>query len=298
MTKENSLAVSKIRDFLPARTNDFSAFQDKKIRRTWFNDEWWFVLEDIVYALTDSKDPKGYINKMRQRDEELSKGYGQIVHTLPIKTAGGLQNMNCTNTEGAFRIIQSISSPKAEPFKLWLAKVGYERIQEIENPELSQKRMKETYKLKGYSDDWIEKRVRGIAIRDELTDEWKKRGVLSEKEYAILTAEISKVTFGMTPSEYKNFKGLKKENLRDHMNDLELIFNMLGEASTTKIAKNKDAKGFIENKNAASQGGIVAGVARKELEKRSSEKVSTSENYLDKSEIQKRIESKKSYRKA
>jgi len=176
------------------------AFQDKKIRRVWCNGEWWFVIEDVVAALTDSMDPRGYIKDMRRRDEELSKGWVQIATPLEVMTAGGKQKTNCANTEGTFRIIQSIPSKRAEPFKLWLARVGYERIQEIENPELSQRRMKETYKAKGYSDDWIEKRVRGIAIRDELTDEWQKRGVSTEKEYSILTAEISKATFGMTPS--------------------------------------------------------------------------------------------------
>src|SRR3989338_7313736 len=226
-------------------------FQGKKIRKTWHNEEWWFVVEDLVVVLTDSSDPKQYINKMRQRDEQLSQGWVQIVHTLPVETSGGKQKMNCINTEGAFRIIQSILSRQAEPLKLWLAQVGYDRIQEIQNPELAQKRMKELYHAKGYSADWIEKRVRGIAIRDELTDEWKKRDVGAEREYAILTAEISKATFGMTPSEYKEFKGLKKENLRDHMDDLELIFTMLGEASTTRIAKDKDAQGFVENKDAA-----------------------------------------------
>ena len=168
--------------------SSLAVFQGKKIRRTWFNDEWWFVVEDIITALTDSKDPKQYINKMRQRDEELSQGWVQIVHTLPITTQGGKQGMNCANTEGIFRIIQSVPSSKAEPFKLWLAKVGYERVQEIENPELAQKRMRGLYKAKGYSDDWIEKRVRGIAIRDELTDEWKRRGIKNEKEFAILNS--------------------------------------------------------------------------------------------------------------
>ncbi len=267
-------------------------FQGKAIRKTWHNNEWWFVIEDIVLVLTDSRDPKQYINKMRQRDEQLSQGWVQIVHTLFIDTLGGKQKMNCVNTEGAFRIVQSIPSPQAEPFKLWLAKVGYERIQEIENPELAQKRMKELYKAKGYSDDWIEKRVRGIVIRDELTDEWKKRDVGKEREYAILTAEISKATFGMTPSEYKEFKGLKKENLRDHMDDLELIFTMLGEASTTRIAKDKDAQGFMENKEAAKKGGTVAGVARKELEQQITQKVSTSNNFLSVSEKKKRLEDK------
>ena len=267
-------------------------FEGQKIRRTWNNNEWWFVLEDIVYTLTDSSDPKQYIQKMKRRDEYLAKGWVQIVHTLAVGTTGGLQKMNCVSTEGAFRIIQSIPSKKAEPFKRWLAKVGYERVQEIENPELAQKRMKEIYRQKGYSDEWIEKRVRGIAIRDEFTDEWDKRGIETKNEFSILTAEISKATFGLTPGEYKTFKGLKQENLRDHMNDLELIFNMLGEASTTKIARNKDALGFDENKDAAKEGGTVAGVARKELEKRSGEKVSTQENYLNEPETKKRLENK------
>ena len=181
---------------------------------------------------------------MRQRDAPLSEGWVQFVHPLEINTLGGRQKMNCANTEGAFRIIQSIPSSKAEPFKLWLAKVGYDRVKEIENPELAQKRMKDIYQAKGYSDNWIEKRVRGIAVRDELTSEWKKRDVKTEKEFAILTAEISKATFGMTPSEYQKFKGLEKENLRDHMNDLELIFSMLGEASTTKNSQRQRCSGI------------------------------------------------------
>ena len=202
-------------------------------------------------------------------------------HQLKLPASDGKYYLtDCANVSSLFRIIQSIPSKKAEPFKLWLAKVGYERVQEIENPELAQKRMKELYQAKGYSDDWIEKRVRGIAIRDELTDEWKKRGVETDKEFAILTAEISKATFGMTPAEYKQFKGLENENLRDHMQDLELIFTMLGEASTTAIARNKNAQNFHENKIAAKQGGEVAGIARKELEQRTGEKVATKGNYL------------------
>jgi DNA-damage-inducible protein D len=201
MDKESSLAI----------------FQGENIRRTWYNGEWWFSIIDVVGVLSESVDPKGYLKDMRRRDKEISKGWGQIATPLIIFTSGGKQKMNCANTEGLFRIIQSIPSKKAEPFKLWLAKVGYERVQEIENPELAQKRMKELYKLKDYSDDWIEKRVRGIVIRDELTDEWNKRGVQEKRNYAILTAEISKATFGMTPSEYKKLKGLKRENLRDHM---------------------------------------------------------------------------------
>jgi hypothetical protein len=206
-----------------------------------------------------------------------------------IQTAGGAQNLNCANTEGLFRIIQSIPSPKAEPFKRWLAKVGYERIQEIEDPELATKRTRALYKAKGYSDDWIEKRMRSIAIRDELTDEWKKRGVKEQREYAILTAEISKAAFGLTPSQYAEYKRLKRENLRDHMTDLELIFSMLGEASTTEIARARDAQGFPQNKHTAQDGGAVAGNARRELEKKSGRKVVTSENYLSLAQSAKKI---------
>src|SRR5258705_7031881 len=255
-------------------------FQRKEVRRVIHNNEWWFVITDVVAALTDSVNPTDYFNKVRQRDPELAKGYGQFVHPLPISTAGGVQKLNCANTEGVFRLIQSIPSAKAEPFKRWLAKVGYERVQEIEDPELATKRTRALYKAKGYSDAWIEKRMRGIAIREELTDEWKNRNVGGEKEYAILTAEISKATFGMTSSKYKEYKNLKQENLRDHMNDLELIFSMLGEASTTEIARNKDAQGFGENKKSAHDGGTVAGNARKELEQKSGRRVSTQSNYL------------------
>ena len=274
------------------KDNALVVFQGKKIRRTWHNKEWYFSIIDIVATLTDSPAPRQYWGKVKDREFvklELSPIWVQLKLT---SADGKMYDTDCANTESMFRIIQSIPSKKAEPFKRWLAKVGYERVQEIENPELAQKRMKEIYKQKGYSDDWIEKRVRGIAIREELTDEWNKRDVKTEREYSILTAEISKATFGMTPSEYKKFKGLKKENLRDHMNDLELIFTMLGEASTTRIAKDKDAQGFIENKEAAKKGGKVAGVARKELEQQSIRKVSTPENYLSEPEKKKKLEDK------
>ncbi len=218
-------------------------FKGKQIRKTIYNNEWWFVIEDIVLSLIDSTDPKQYIQRMKYRDPELAKGWVQIVHTLLIDTLGGKQSMNCANTEGIFRIIQSIPSSKAEPFKRWLARVGYERVQEIEDPELATKRTRALYKAKGYPDSWIEKRMRGIEIRETLTDQWKKRKVGEDREYAILTAEISKATFGMTPSQYRKFKGLQRENLRDHMNDLELIFSMLGEASTTEITKNRNTQG-------------------------------------------------------
>ncbi len=264
----------------PRSETRIALFQRKEVRRTIHNNEWWFVIADVVAALTDSIDPQGYIKDMRRRDPEIAKGWGQIATPLAISTAGGAQNLNCANTEGLFRLIQSIPSSKAEPFKRWLAKVGYERIQEIEDPELATKRTRALYKAKGYSDDWIEKRMRSIAIRDELTDEWKKRGVREAREYAILTAEISKATFGMTPNQYAEFKRLRRENLRDHMTDLELIFSMLGEAATTEIARNRDAQGFPENKQAANAGGTVAGNARRELEKKSGREVATRENYL------------------
>ncbi|MCK5039633.1 MAG: Bro-N domain-containing protein [Candidatus Aenigmarchaeota archaeon] len=271
--------------------NALIVFEDKKIRRTYHNNEWYFSVVDVVSVLTDSSDSKQYIKKVRKRDSELDLNWGTICTLLEmIAYDGKKRKVNCANTEGIFRIIQSIPSPKAEPFKRWLAKVGYDRVKEIQDPELAQKRMKEIYKQKGYSDNWVEKRVRGIAIRDELTDEWDSRGIERGKEYSILTAEISKATFGMTPNEYKNYKGLKKENLRDHMTDLELIFTMLGEASTTKIARGKEAIGFIENRNAAKEGGEIAGDARKKLEIKSKEKISTPENYLEKPESVKRLE--------
>jgi len=258
-----------------------AVFRAKEIRRTIHNNEWWFVIVDVVSALTDSINPSGYIKDMRRRDKELSKGWGQIATPLSVQTKGGHQRMNCANTEGIFRIIQSIPSPKAEPFKRWLAKVGYERVQEIEDPELATKRTRALYKAKGYSDDWVEKRMRGIAIREELTDEWKKREVRREKEYAILTAEIAKAAFGVTPGEHKKLKGLIRENLRDHMTDLELIFSMLGEASTTEITRADDARGFLESKSAAHKGGEVAGKARKDLERKTRKKVVSPENYLE-----------------
>lgn len=270
--------------------NKLAVFRGKGIRRTLYKNVWWFVIADVVSVLTDSVDPSGYIKDMRRRDEELSKGWGQIATPLVIQTEGGEQKINCANTEGVFRIIQSIPSPKAEPFKRWLAKVGYERVQEIEDPELGTKRTRALFKAKGYSDEWIEKRMRGIAIREELTGEWKKRQVKETKEYEILTAEIAKATFGVTPAAHKQIKSLKRENLRDHMTDLELIFTMLGEASTTAITRADDAQGFVENKSAAKKGGSVAGKARKDLERKTGKKVVSSENYLTRPESRKKLE--------
>jgi hypothetical protein len=261
--------------------NTIKLFESKTVRSVWneAEEKWYFVVEDVIAILTDSKDPKQYIKRMRLRDAQLAQGWVQFVPTLRVETNGGVQKMGCADTKGLLRIIQSIPSPKAEPFKLWLAQVGSERIEEIENPELAIQRTRETYKLKGYPDEWIEKRMRSIAIREELTDEWSQRGVKEQKEYAILTAQISKATFGLTPSEYKNVKKLKRENLRDHMTDLELIFSMLGEASTTAIVKTQDPQGFIENKKVAQQGGEVAGNARKELEKKTGKSIISSKNF-------------------
>ena len=257
-------------------------FESKQIRTLWneMDQKWYFVVEDVIAVLTDSRDPKQYIKKMRQRDEELSKGWVQFVPTLAVDTPGGKQKMGCANSKGILRIIQSIPSPKAEPFKRWLAQIGSERLAEIENPELASQRARELYKMKGYSEEWIEKRMRSMAIREELTEEWKNRGIKKEREYSILTAEISKATFNLTPSEYKSLKGLKRENLRDHMTDLELLFSMLGEASTTAIVKTKDPKGFGQNKVAAKEGGTIAGDARKALEVKTGKRIITSKNYL------------------
>lgn len=259
-------------------------FKGKHIRKIIYKNEWWFSVVDVVDALTDSLKPRVYWNAMKTRVKsddgiELST----ICRQLKLEASDGKMYLtDCANTEGIFRIVQSIPSPKAEPFKRWLARVGYERVQEIDDPELGTKRTRALYKAKGYSDGWIEKRMRGIEIRETLTDEWKKRNVGQEREYAILTAEISKATFDMTPSQYKKYKGLKRENLRDHMDDLELIFSMLGEASTTEIAKNKDAQGFGENKIVAHKGGKIAGEARKKLEIESGKKVTKKDNYLKK----------------
>ncbi len=227
-----------------------AVFKGKQVRKIIHHNEWWFSINDIIEVLTGTERPRKYWNDLKVK--LIKEGYVEVsekIGQLKLKASDGKEYLtDCANTETIFRIVQAVPSPKAEPFKRWLARVGYERIQEIEDPELAMKRMRAIYKAKGYSDDWIEKRVRGIAIREELTDEWNKRGVENPREYAILTAEISKAAFGMTPSEYKKYKGLDRQNLRDHMTDLELIFSMLGEASTTKIARGRDMKGFEPNK--------------------------------------------------
>lgn len=265
------------------RQDKLVIFEDKKIRRSFHKGEWYFSIIDIVDVLTGSPNPRRYWSNLKiqlSEKEGFIQLYSKTVQLKLESNDGKKYETDTANTGTVFRIIQSIPSPKAEPFKRWLAQVGYERIQEIEDPELATQRTRAIYKAKGYSDEWIEKRMRGIAIREELTDEWDKRGVKLQREYAILTAEISKATFGMTPSEYKEYKGLGRENLRDHMTDLELIFSMLGEASTKEITVNRNARGFNENKNAAQIGGKIAGDARAQLEKESGKRVTTQENFL------------------
>jgi hypothetical protein len=256
-------------------------FEGRKIRRVIHNNEWWFSVVDVIETLTDSVNSRDYWFKMKIRvKSEDGIELSTICRQLKLQAPDGkMRETDCANTEGIFRIIQSVPSPKAEPLKRWLAKVGYERIQEIEDPELATKRTRMLYKLKGYSDSWIEKRMRGIAIREELTDEWNKRGAKERREYEILTAEISKATFGITPSQYKKHKNLGRENLRDHMDDFELIFTMLGERSTTEIHRTEDSKGLPKLKADAKAGGDIAGGARKKLEKRLGRSVVSKNNF-------------------
>jgi DNA-damage-inducible protein D len=265
--------------------NAIVVFNERTIRRVFIDDAWWFSVIDVVQILTDSTNPRDYWYKMKVRvKDEDSTELSTICRQLKLQAPDGkMRETDCANTEGLFRIIQSIPSPKAEPFKRWLAKVGYERVQEIENPELAQERMKQLYEQKGYPKEWIDKRLRGIAIRQNLTDEWNERGITQQKDYAILTAEISKATFGMTPTEYKKHKGLpekSKANLRDHMTDLELIFTMLGEQVTTEISKAEKPEGMVANKKVAQRGGNVAGNARIETEKELGRGVISHDNNL------------------
>ena len=259
-------------------------FQQRKIRRVIHNNEWWIVIVDVVTALTDSSNPSGYLRDMRRRDPSLAeafKGGGQFAPPLALKfvTVGGPQKVLCWNIEGIFRLIQSIPSPKAEPFKRWLARIGKERIDEIENPELAMARMQELYEKKGYPKDWIDKRLRGIAVRQDLTDEWKNRGARTTLEYAILTNEIMQGAFGLKVEEYKQIKDLERENLRDHMTDIELILTMLAEATTTKLHRDRDSQGMAPLKKDAQDGGAVAGRTRKDIEVQTSKPVISSENF-------------------
>lgn len=257
-------------------------FQQKEIRRIWNKKEWFFSVLDIIEILTDSPIPKTYWAKMKLRDPGLNQLF-PFWERLKLKAKDGkIRETDCTNQQGILRIIQSVPSKKAEPFKLWLAKVGKERLDEIQNPELAMVRMKQLYKDKGYTSEWIEKRARGIAIRNELTDEWQDRGIKNSMEFAILTNEIMQGTFGMKVADYKKFKKLKKENLRDHMDDMELIFTMLAETTTTRITRNKNSIGFPRLKKDANDGGKAAGQARINIERKIKEKVSTPKNYLNK----------------
>jgi len=275
--------------------NKIVVFQEKQIRRVWHKEEWWFSVVDVIEVLTESVKPRDYWYRLKRREHE-DNGVQLSTNCRLFKMEapdGKKRETECANTETMFRIIQSIPSPKAEPFKLWLAKVGYERIQEIENPELAAERARQYYRDLGYDEKWIETRLQTIAIRGQLTDEWKNRGVKEGLEYSILTAEISRATFGLTPSEYSEFKGLSRENLRDHMTNLELIFTMLGEEQTKQEAVKKDARGFHENKEAAIEGGSAAGDALEAFEKRTGSKVVTNQNFkkqIAEAKKQKKIE--------
>ncbi|MBI3576785.1 Bro-N domain-containing protein [Candidatus Gottesmanbacteria bacterium] len=263
-------------------TTKIALFKGTKIRRVLYQNEWWFSIVDVISALTESTIPRRYWTDLKRKliQEGFRQLYEKIVQ-LKIESSDGKKYLtDCANTETVFRIVQTIPSPKAEPFKRWLARVGYERVKEIEDPELATKRTRMLYKLKGYPDDWIEKRMRGIAIREELTDEWQKRGAEEQRDYEILTAEISKATFGVTPSQYKKLKRLQRENLRDHMDDFELIFTMLGERSTTEIHRNEASKGVPKLKSDAKAGGEIAGGARRNLEKRLGRSIVSKKNYL------------------
>jgi len=273
------------------KTTKIALFKGKKIRKILWQNEWWFSVVDVISALTDSDRPSVYWTAMKARvNKDDSVQLSTICRQLKLESADGKKyETDCSDIEGIFRIIQSIPSPKAEPLKRWLARVGYERVQEIENPELATKRTRLLYKLKGYPEDWIEKRLRGIAIREELTDEWQKRGAKKKNDYEILTAEISKATFGITPSEYKKVKGLKRENLRDHMDDFELIFTMLGERSTTEIHKTENSQGVIKLSRDAKRGGRIAGIAKEQLEKEIGRPVVSRDNFLPKKKSVKKI---------
>ena len=263
--------------------SNIKLFQEKTIRSQWIKSEgkWFFAVVDVVEVLTESIKPRDYWYRLKKREKNSGIDLSTICRQLKMRSSDGKSyNTECADAQGLLRIIQSIPSPKAEPFKRWLAKVGADRLDEIDNPELASQRARELYKQKGYSEDWIEKRMRSIAIREELTDEWQNRGIKKSIEYSILTAEISKATFGLTPSQYKEVKGLKRENLRDHMSDLELIFSMLGEASTTEITRKTDPTGFVENKKTARKGGKIAGDARIALEKETGKRIISKKNYL------------------
>jgi DNA-damage-inducible protein D len=262
-------------------------FEHRQIRTKWDDEKqkWYFAIVDVISVLTASPDPGAYWRKLKERLKKEGNETVTNCHGLKMTAADGKQRLtDVADTEQLLRLIQSIPSPKAEPFKRWLARVGYERLEEIENPELAQERMKQLYEQKGYPKDWIDKRLRGIAIRQNLTDEWQERGITAERDFSILTAEIAKATFDISPSEHKALKGLtrKNENLRDHMTDLELIFTMLGEKVTTEISHTEKPDTFEKNKKVAKRGGSVAGNARRGTEKELGRSIVSKKNYLPK----------------
>lgn len=261
--------------------NAIRIFEDKKIRTAWDEEqeEWYFSVQDVVAVLAESSDPKQYIKKMRARDPELSANWGTICTPIQMSAADGkMRKIQAADTEGLLRIIQSIPSPKAEPFKRWLAKVGRERIEETIDPEQAIDRALETYQKKGYDTDWIHQRLLSIRVRNELTAEWQERGVQQGKEYAILTDEITKAWSGMSTRQYKKLKGLKKENLRDNMSTMEIVLNMLEEATTTELSKAHQPEGFSESQTIARRGGSYAGQVRQDIEKDTGRPVITSQN--------------------
>ncbi len=280
--------IKKQKNILPA------IFEEKEVRRIWHNEQWFFVVEDVVLVLIESSDSKQYIQRMKQRDAELSQGWVQIVHTLDVPTKGGIQKMNCANLQGVFRIIQSISSPKAEPFKLWLAKVGQERIEEIQDPALGLNRARELWKKHGRSEKWIQQRMMGQETRNKLTDYWKESGVKEGQEYAILTNIIHEEWADLSVQKHKELKKLgKTNNLRDHMSEAELIFTALAELSTRQIAENLQSKGLEDNKTPAKKGGKIAKDARLALEEKTGRKVVNGENYLPNRKSPKKLKSNK-----
>ncbi len=260
-----------------------AVFEGKRIRKIIHEGEWWFAVIDIVEVLTDSRIPKRYWSDLKRKlaKEGYSELYDKIVQLKFAAADGKLYATDCADTETMFRIIQSIPSPKVEPLKRWLAKVGKERFDEIENPELSMERMQSLYEKKGYPKEWIDKRMRGIAVRQDLTDEWQNRGATTSLEYAILTNEIMQGAFDLKVEDYKLVKGLNRENLRDHMTDIELILTMLGEATTTKLHRDRDTKGFDPLKKDAQDGGAVAGRTRKDIEQQAGKPVVSSENFKE-----------------